>query len=80
MVRDELAAGLLLGSFAAWGTVHWVLVAKLFGSSPRWHGAMALVVPPLAPYWSLRRGARALPIAWIALLVAWAFARVFLAR
>ncbi len=80
MARDELAAGALIGSFAAWGVVHVLLVARLLAERPRWRGVLAIVVPPLAPYWAARAGRRVRAAAWIVALVIWVAARVWLAR
>jgi len=80
MPRDELAAGVLILSFAAWGTVHVHTAMSLLQSRPRWRGPVALVVAPLAPYWAARTGRRARAVAWLALLAIWLVARALLAR
>jgi len=41
-------------TFAVLLTVHVALAAALLGREPWWRGAVALVVPPLAPYWAYR--------------------------
>jgi hypothetical protein len=78
--RDELATALLIGSLAAWGVVHAQLSLALFRARPRWRGLVALLVPPLAPYWAARSGQRVRAVAWAVTLLTWIFARLFLAR
>lgn len=48
---DLLLILVLAGSFGLLVTAHVALVAGLFLRSPRWRGLVALLVPPLAPYW-----------------------------
>jgi hypothetical protein len=55
-MRDALLVGGLLLAFATLVTVHVAIVFGLWQRYPRWHAAVALVVPPLAPYWALRGG------------------------
>jgi len=51
MGRDEVVAAALLLAFAVLITAHVTLVVGLAARSPRWRALVALVVPPLAPYW-----------------------------
>jgi hypothetical protein len=79
MSRDELVAGLLVLVFAVVVTAHGTLVVSLARSRPRWRALVALVVPPLAPYWgwgSMRRRS----IVWIAGAAAYAVLRVVASR
>jgi hypothetical protein len=55
-MRDVLLVGGLLVAFATLVTVHVTIVFGLSQRDPRWHAAIALFVPPLAPYWALRGG------------------------
>jgi hypothetical protein len=80
MSRDELAAAVLIGSLAAWGVLHVQIALRLLFARPRWRGLVALVFPPIAPYWAARSGDRARAVAWTASLLIWGTARVFLAR
>lgn len=60
---------------AALGIVAGAHVALLVGLAriqPRWRAAVALVVPPLAPYWGYRAGMRIRVYAWIGALLAYA--------
>lgn len=54
MTRDEIVASALVLSFAAFVTTHLAMVSRLAAHRPRWRALVALVVPPLAPYWSAR--------------------------
>lgn len=45
---------MLSGAFGLLVTAHVALVAQLLSRPPRWQGLLALVVPPLAPYWSFQ--------------------------
>jgi hypothetical protein len=79
MSRDELVAAALLLAFAGAVTVHVAILAGLVGRKPRWRAALALVLPPLAPYWAwgpMRRRA----IAWLALTVAYGVALLVASR
>ncbi len=65
MTRDAVALALLVLAFATLVTVHVALVAGLAARAPRWRGAVALVVPPLAPWWGWRTRMRARTVLWI---------------
>ena len=80
MTRDEVAALVLIGSFATWGSLHVLLAWRLGRSAPWWHGLVALVLPPLAPYWGMRSGRRVMGSAWLVAGTVWLLARVFLSR
>jgi len=70
-----LVGGLFIG-FALLVTAHLALSVKLALRSPRWQGAVALVVPPFAPLWGFRAGFSRWSWAWIAAVVLYALARV----
>jgi hypothetical protein len=79
MSRDEVVAGALLLAFAGAVTIHVAILAGLVARKPRWRAALALALPPLAPYWAwgpMRRRA----IAWLALTAAYAVALVLASR
>jgi hypothetical protein len=79
MSKDELATAVLIGSFAAWGVLHVVVAWRLTLRRPWWRGAVALLVPPLAPYWAARSGDRWRATMWSVALATWGFARLLLA-
>jgi hypothetical protein len=79
MTRDEVAVAALVGSFALWLTLHLIVAAKLAWKRPWWRGLLALVLPPLAPYWAIRSGPRVLGGAWVVAFLVWLGCRVFLA-
>jgi hypothetical protein len=65
MGRDEVVAATLVVAFAILVTAHVTLLVGLAARAPRWRALVALVVPPLAPYWgwqALRRRS----VAWMA--------------
>lgn len=70
MTRDEIVAGLLVTAFAVFVTAHVALVFGLARTPPRWRAAVALVVPPLAPYWGWQR-LRRRAIVWVAAALAY---------
>lgn len=79
MSRDEFVAGLLVLAFAVVVTAHVTLVVGLAGRAPRWQALVALVVPPLAPYWgwsALRRRS----VLWLVGAVAYVVLRVVASR
>jgi hypothetical protein len=54
---ELFALFLLSGALGLLVTAHVALVAGLFWVTPRWRALLALLVPPLAPYfgWQARR-------------------------
>ena len=66
----------LLGSFALLLTVHVALAIGLLLRRPRWRGPLALVVPPLAPYWGISAKMRIRSGLWIGALALYTLARV----
>lgn len=65
VVLPALCFGLLV-------TVHVYLVAVLVREMPAWRALLALVVPPLAPYFAFVGGRRGLMVTWVVALVAYA--------
>jgi hypothetical protein len=63
-------------SFAVLVTVHLALVAGLAVREPRTRGLIALVVPPLAPYWGMQERMRARAVVWGLAFVVYVGARV----
>ena len=47
---------------------HVTLVIGLLRKDPWWHGLVALVVPPLAPYWGYEAKLRGRVTLWVATL------------
>jgi hypothetical protein len=66
MGKDEVLAAALVVAFAGLVTVHVLLIAGLAGRRPRWRALVALVAPPLAPYWGSRERLHARSVAWVA--------------
>jgi hypothetical protein len=64
-MRDAiLISGLVLAS-ATLATIHVAIVLGLALRDPRWRAIVALVVPPLAPYWALRGDMHLRGLLWI---------------
>jgi hypothetical protein len=80
MTRDAVALALLVLAFATLVTVHVALAAGLAARAPRWRGAVALVVPPLAPWWGWRTRLRARTVAWLVLAAVYAALLLFALR
>ncbi len=78
MLRDEVAAAVLIGSLAVWGVLHVHVAMRLVRRHPRWRGVVALILPPLAPYWAARTGDRVWAAAWGVSLLLWGLARLLL--
>lgn len=71
-----MLAGLFLG-FATLVTVHVALAGRLFlRTRPRWRGALALVVPPLAVIWGFRAGYRRTSVLWLVAVVIYLIALI----
>jgi hypothetical protein len=79
MSRDELVAGALVLAFALAVTTHVTLVFGLATREPRWRALVALVVPPLAPYWGWN-GLRRRSVAWVLAVVAYGVLRILGSR
>ncbi|MBX3130720.1 MAG: hypothetical protein KF718_28640 [Polyangiaceae bacterium] len=73
---DSALLGLLIGSFAVLVTTHVALALGLFGRTPRWRGGVALVVPPLAPYWGMEAGMKGRAALWIIALFTYLTTRI----
>jgi hypothetical protein len=74
-VRDGVLLAVLLLSFAAVVTAHVAIAVRLaVHGRPRYRGLVALVVPPLAPYWAYTVGFRALCWTWVASVTCYAVA------
>jgi hypothetical protein len=78
-MRDEAIVALLALSFAALVTVHASSLLGLAARAPRWHAFVALLVPPLAPYWAARSRMRLRAGLWIGSLAVYVVV-LFLAR
>jgi len=63
-------------SFAVLVTAHVALVAGLAVREPRTRGLVALLVPPLAPYWGLRERMRVRAAIWSLSLLVYVAGRV----
>jgi hypothetical protein len=61
-------------------TTHIALVTVLANREPRWRAAVALMMPPLAPFWGLREGVPRMKFAaqiWVASAAIYAALRLF---
>ena len=56
----------LVLAFAALLTAHLTLAVGLVRRAPRWHGLVALLVAPLAPWWGWQARMRVRGVLWIA--------------
>jgi hypothetical protein len=79
MTRDETVAAALVLAFAALVTLHVLLVLGLAARHPRWRALVALVVPPLAPWWG-RATMRKRAVAWVVAAVGYAVMRALASR
>ena len=74
--RDLVVVVVAIVSCAFALLAHASIVAALATRSPKWRAAVALVVPPLAPYWAWREKLRGRTITWIASAIVYAIARI----
>jgi hypothetical protein len=74
--RDAIDVGMLVLGFAALVTAHLATLVGLAARRPRWHAPLALLLPPLAPYWAVRQGMLGRAVIWIASGALYAVARV----
>ncbi len=77
---DVLLLLLLVGAFALLVTAHVALFAVLVRGQHPWHGVLALLVPPTAPYLGWRDGLRAWPVTWLVALAAYGVALLLALR
>ncbi|NUP09851.1 MAG: hypothetical protein HOW73_27710 [Polyangiaceae bacterium] len=76
-MADAVLFALMVLTFAAFVTVHLVLVAALtFAHRPRWRGVAALVLPPLAAIWGWRAGRKRSVVLWGSAIVLYALVRL----
>lgn len=68
-MKDALLVGGMILTSAVIATIHVAIVLGLVVRDPRWRAIVALVVPPLAPYWALQSGMRKRGIVWIGSVV-----------
>ncbi|MFO0618369.1 MAG: hypothetical protein U0414_37595 [Polyangiaceae bacterium] len=67
----------LVVALAAFVTAHVGLsLALTIAHKPRWRGALALFVPPLAPVWGFAAKRRVASVAWCAFLAIYVAARI----
>ncbi len=63
-------------SFGVLVTAHVALVFGLLLRRPRWRAPIALVVPPLAPYWGSDSGMRIRTLIWVGAVCVYAVTRI----
>lgn len=69
-VRDAVVLAMLVLGFSTLVTTHVALsFALMLFHPPRWRGAVALLVPVMAPFWGWREGRRKTTILWAVALV-----------
>jgi hypothetical protein len=68
---DIATMGVVVVAFAVLVTVHIWIVIGLFSRAPKWRGAVALIVAPLAPYWALRERMVGRGVTWLLSAVAY---------
>ncbi len=66
----------IAGSFALLATVHVALAYGLVFRKPWWRGPVALVIPPLAPWWGLEEGMRVRSALWLTAVCIYGVARI----
>lgn len=64
-MSDLLVFGTLVVAAAWLFTTHVAVLFGLVRTPPRREALLALLVPPLAPYWALRRGMRVRGVMWL---------------
>jgi hypothetical protein len=77
---DAFLVIVIVTSFALFVTTHVAIAAGLLGRKPRLRGLLALVVPPVAPYFGIREGMWIRSIVWVLSLAVYVGARVAASR
>lgn len=75
MTKDDALAVCLIVTLAVWAAVHVSIAVNLTRKVPRWRGGVALLVPPLSPFWAWQSGLRVRAVLWVLGLVGWGLAR-----
>jgi hypothetical protein len=79
-VRDYAVLAALLLSFATLLTTHVAIALRLvLRARPRYRGVVALLVPPLAPWWAYEQGWRRMVVVWIVAVAVYLVIRVLAA-
>jgi hypothetical protein len=74
-MKDAVVLALLVMAFATLVTTHLVIVGRLMWRvTPRYRGLVALVVPPLAPFWAHGQRWRKLCWLWVGAVLVYASA------
>ena len=68
-----IVAGLAFGTLV---TAHVALLVGLLLRHPRWRAPIALVMPPLAPYWGYDAGMRLRTLIWVGAVCVYAVAMI----
>jgi hypothetical protein len=76
---DLVLSCVVIVSFAMLLTAHVVIAASLLARPPRWRALVALLLPPLAPYYALRERQRGRGATWLAAAMVYALG-LFVAR
>jgi hypothetical protein len=71
-----ILVGTVVLAFALLVTAHLAIVVGLVAKTPRWRALVALVFPPMAPYWAWREHMRVRAGIWAAGLVLYVVARI----
>ncbi|MBX3207002.1 MAG: hypothetical protein KF764_18290 [Labilithrix sp.] len=64
-MKDIVIVALLVVAFALVITTHVAIALGLAKRQPRWRAAVALVVPPFAPYWGWQERMRTRVALWV---------------
>lgn len=76
-MNDAAVLLALLVSFATFLTAHLAIAGRLlFQREGRWRGLVAVIAPPLALLWAVRRGWRASAVLWAGSVVVYAVALI----
>ena len=74
--RDLIFVIVAIVSCALLITAQISIVAALAVRPPRWRALVAIVIPPLAPFWALREKLRGRAATWIVSALIYAIARI----
>jgi hypothetical protein len=76
-VKDTLVLAALLLAFATFLTTHLSIVVRMLWRVRPWHrGVLAMLLPPLVPFWAWRERWKRMVYLWFGALVVYGIARV----
>ena len=79
-MSDQTVVVIVVLFFAVAVASHVAIAFGLLRRTPRWRAPIALLAPPLAPYWAMREGMPVRALFWLAAVVGYVTMRLLFRR